>query len=281
MRGTLSHAVEPQYAEAVELLVPLNASVSGMTAPESRAAVIALTEQKRQLCQQASRYLAAAGTLLSDIDRLALEATDSNKIAKLASRIAEKEFGRPRRRIGAEKVRFLSGIRGDSILLFSETAKQLAERIYLLEDSFGPSSRLLLEHLRALARKTGLDIISCACPMSGGQKVEHLFIPSLSLGFMTQNHFLSPDVSPCKVVNSRRFTDREELKRRKIRISFNKKAAGQMFFQAAGLFSEAREIQSRLESLYRPAIDFELVESLTNGLIETIGSGRSAETAPR
>ena len=117
--------------------------------------------------------------------------------------------------------------------------------------------------------------------MSGGQKVEHLFIPSLSLGFMTQNHFLSPDVSPCKVVNSRRFTDREELKRRKIRISFNKKAAGQMFLQAAGLFSEAREIQSRLESLYRPAIDFELVESLTNGLIETIGSGRSAETAPR
>ena len=72
MRGTLSHAVEPQYAEAVELLVPLNASVSGMTAPENRAAVIALTDQKRQLCQQASRYLAAAGTLLSDIDRLAL-----------------------------------------------------------------------------------------------------------------------------------------------------------------------------------------------------------------
>lgn len=270
--GTPPHPVEPQYAEAVELLVPLNAAVSGMTAPEKRSEVIALTEQKRRLCRQAGRYLAAAGTLLSDIDRLALEATDREKVARLAERIAEKEFGRPLPQRGREQIRLLSGIRENSVLLFSETACQLAERIYLLEDAFGPSSRLLLEHLRSLALKSGHDIVSCVCPMSGARQTEHLFLPALSLGFMTQNHFLSPQIPPYKVVNSRRFTDRNALKNKKARISFNKKAANQMFQQAAGLFSEAREVQKKLEALYRPAIDFQAVDAITERLIQTIAA---------
>jgi hypothetical protein len=66
-----------------------------------------------------------------------------------------------------------------------------------------PSSRLLLAALRSQALEAGWDNISCYCPLSPFEKLEHLFIRPLGVGFMTQNDYMLPEIEPYKVIRSR------------------------------------------------------------------------------
>lgn len=267
--GTPPHAIEPKYPGLFERLVPMCGCYDTDKISEAREEILSAAEQYAQLHRQAGRFMAAAAALLSDNARTAERFTDMEKVIKTAGRIAARSF-KPRHKAGSERVRFLSALTDKGYHTLCETGPMLADSITLLEDDYGVSAPALLGELRRAALDSGYDIISCYSPFAPMDKMEHLFIPELSLGFMTHNRVMAPNINPERIINARRFTDTEGLKAYKKRMAFSRRAAIQMLRHAEQAAAEAKQAHHRLEELYRPYMNYDRLKELTAPVIEDI-----------
>lgn len=242
-----------------------------------REQVVALSGSCSRCHEHCCRFLSAAGSLTADTYRIALECVNTGKLAGYCARLAEREFKRRNKREGKEKVRFLTAVTNKGVTRFTDTAKALCERIYLINDDYGAVSRLLLHTVRSQALAAGYDVISCYCPLSPFDKLEQLFVPELELGFMTSNHFhdFSREIDPFRIVNCQRFSNKEKLSASKKRILFNRKAAARMTGQAEALLQDAKNLHDELESYYIHATDFSKVDALTEQVMARIESYKS------
>jgi hypothetical protein len=267
--GTPPHVIEPKYPGLFERLVALGDCYDTEKLTPLREEIIATAEQSAMLHRQADRFMAAAAALLSDNARTAERFTDMDKVRKTAARIAARSL-KPRHREGSERVRFLSALTDQGYHTLQDTGPALADSITLLEDDYAVSAPALLKELRQAALEAGYDIISCYSPLAPMERLEHLFIPELSLGFMTHNRLMAPDVNPDRIINARRFTDTEGLRAYKKRMAFCRKAAIQMLGHAEDSVRQARELHHHLEALYRPAMDYEHLDSLTAPILKAV-----------
>ena len=126
-------------------------------------------------------------------------------------------------------------------------------RVVLLEDEIGPSASHLLAALRRRGGERAQRMLCGYSPFSPYERLEQLIFPDLSLGFFTVNERLPAVKNPQRVINARRFTDREILAACKSRIAFHRKAAKQMTLLAKETLALAREEADRIEQLYARA----------------------------
>lgn len=274
--GNPPHSLEPRYPGVVESLVDLTSCWDERKLAAHREEIVRLTGQISRCHEHCCRFLAAASSLLGDSYRVALGCVDLPKLNAYLGRLSEKELKRkagpplP----GKEQVRFLTALTNQGVIQYTNTAKLLAQRIYLINDEYGAVSRLTLHYIRSKALEAGYDVISCYCPLSPFEKLEQLFIPELSLGFLTSNRFHSFDleIDPYRIINCQRFTDSQKLKEPKRQLTFNRKAAAQMLAQGEGLIQEAKELHDQLEQYYTGATSFKKVDRLTQQLIQKLQS---------
>lgn len=269
--ATLPHAVEPKYPGAFETTVDLCSCWDEKKLRKSKAEIVSLFELNRRLHEEARRYISAAAALLDEAARLGMDSVFQEKVEKTAFRICAREFGRKIRKRGTEKQRFLSAVTDKGVFFFNNTPKILCERIYLLDDDPGAVSRIFMNTVRKNALENGLDIITCRCPLFPLEKIEHIFIPELRLGFVTANKRHKLEVVPYRIIHSRRFTDRKKFSENKIRIKFALRSASNLIDEAALCMKEAKAVHDELESYYIPAMDFSKVEEKFKTVAEEIG----------
>lgn len=268
--ATLPHAVEPKYPGAYETTVSLCDCWNEEEIREHGEKVLELFDANRRMHEEARRYIAAAANLLDEAARLGMEAIHQEKAAKTAYRICMREFGRKQHKSGTEKQRFLSAVTDKGVFFMNETPKILCDRIYMIEDDCGAASRVFMNMVRKTALEYGTDIITCRCPIFPSEKIEHIFIPSLRLGFMTLNRRHKMNVVPYRIIHARRFTDEKKYAKHRIRIRFALRSASQLIDEAVKCMKEAKDIHDELESIYIPAMDFSLVEEKYRKIIEAI-----------
>lgn len=236
--------IEPHYPGAVEEVIWLGSCYDSEKLSANREKIIALTGQEESLREQARRYLCAADALWNDNYRIALEATDVDKIARQADRIAEKELHGGE---AFEEACILSN--GYGLLPELATAPPF-KSVVLIEDEYGPSSALLLKALHKHAKEKKCHVICGYSPMAPFERLEQLIFPELSLAFLTVNERLEVTCEPQRIINARRFTDKKVISAYKNRISFNRKAARQMLLQSQELLQSAQQVQLELEACY-------------------------------
>ncbi len=242
------HAIEPHYPGAVEEILWLGGCFEAEKLRHKKAEIIALTSKEERLREQSRRYLCAADALYNDNYRIALEATDLDKIERQADRIAAKAFKGSK---AIEEVRIFS----DGYHLLPElSAMDFVKTVVLLEDEYGPSSGLLLKALHKRALSSNCHIISGYSPLAPFERLEQLIFPELSLAFLTTNERLIATCEPQRIINARRFTDKKVLSAYKNRLAFNRKAARQMLQQSFGLLQNAQKAQAELELCYNNAL---------------------------
>lgn len=265
--ATAPHVIEPKYWGAVEQIVNLSACMDSKTLHQNAPEIMEATAACSALHARCRKFLGAAASLLGDSCRIAGEYTDQGKILRSAARIAVREFGGKADRPGKETRRFLSAVTPQGLLVFHETLQALCPRIYSLEDEHGASSHLLLEELRRRALEAGLDVISCACPLFPDDKLEHLLIPSIGVGFTTSNPWHKADFPVYRRIHAARFTDLEGLRTRKQLLSFNRRAAKELLNEAVSIASEAKAAHDEMEKWNIHAMDWEGATILTSWLI--------------
>ena len=263
--GTPPHPMEPKYPGAYETCFYLNDCWDEEQLCKRGDRIVSLFQEINSQHRQARRFLNAAGALLEDRSRVAARQTDCLKIAKYAQRMAAKEFPHTGNDHPRETLRFLSAITDQGPVCFSGTLEALCDRVVALEDPYGASSRILMSLLRSHALDRGYDVISCYCPMAPHEKLEHLILPQLRLGFVTVNPFHPmEELSTWRTIHASRFTDTKALSAHKHMLSFHKRAAGQMLQQAGECIAQAKALHNLLEEEYIAAMDFQKVNAKRN-----------------
>lgn len=268
--GTAPHAMDPKFPGAVEEILNLGEFWDAEQLKRQAGAIRKTAALNQEMHRRSSRFLSAAGTLLEENKRLIAPSVDIDKIRNYAARFAAREFGKPGGAIGTEHRRYLSGITPAGNLIQYHTLPLLCDRIIALDDAYGAVSRYLIRLIRSYALASGLDVISCLCPMSVNQDIEHLLIPQTGLALFTENAFHTLPFDPSRRIHARRFTNMEQVEEHRCRLKFNRRAATQLIDESISLLKNAKEIHDRLEKFYIPAMNFEQVDALAQDLIERL-----------
>lgn len=269
--ATPPHVIEPTYPGGFETVINL-CEYFDEDKMASRLSNTVTYQNSNNACHKKCRgFIKCADILLKDNYYFVESCTDFNKIAALTTRICQTEFKSDSNPI--EHKRLLSAVTNEGIKTYENTVLALCDRVYLIKDDYGVSSSYLLAKIRDYALSKGYEIFGCYCPLTPDCKLEHLLIPALSLGFITQNRFNEfPNVIPAKVINFTRFTDLEKLKGKKQYLSFNRKAAAELISASVEVLREAKAIHDKLELQYTDAVNFSRVNEKTQQVLDKIAS---------
>ena len=266
--GTAPHVIEPKYWGAVEQIVNLSGCMDGEQLHKQAPAIMAATDACSAMHVRCRKFIGAAASLLGDSARIVMEFTDTGKVSRTAARIAAREFGCHAAEPGKEHRRFLSAVTPEGIVTFHETIQSLCPRIYAIEDEYGAASRILLAELRQRALDAGLNIVTCACPLAPHDKLEHLLIPDIGLGFTTSNGWHKADFPVYRRVHAARFTDAEGLRSKRQILSFNRRAARELINEAIQIAADAKAQHDKMEQFNIRAMDWSKAEEITRQVVK-------------
>lgn len=264
------HVLTPKYPLAYETEVSINHCYDIKPLSFYRERIAALTTAREDSFARCSNYLQGTRAFLKDNFLLSLEMTNTEKIAHMVRRISHQELPHKGVRRGIEHRRFLGAVTPAGITTYWETAQNLCERIYLIHDEFGCASRILMAALRAVALEAGEEIFTCFCPLQPFEKIDHILFPQASIGFVSENKFLKPQLTPYRRIHCTRFMDLKKLDEKKERLKFNRKAAADMLAQAIGCIQQAAGFHQQICEIYEDARKRESFDSSAGTLLERI-----------
>ena len=269
--GTPPHPMEPKHPGAHETLVNLYPSWNEEKLEDNLEKIRQYVKEYTDYHRKACAYLSVAASLLKENRQIADLCTDYKKIERYTTNLTRREFARATRENGRESVRFFSAVTPKGVKMYDITIEALCDKVYVIEDDIGAASQELLKNIRAKALDKKLDIISGYCITSPYEKLEHIIIPQLKLGFLTSNKFHNIQLNVTeKHVKAYRFTDIKKLNERKQYVSFNKKASVSFINEAIKAMQNAKKHHDLLEGCYIPCVDFEKVDDIRKELIEKL-----------
>lgn len=255
--GTAPHVVEPKYPGAAERYVNLGECYNRGALARIKPEIIACAAGCKGCYTRAYRCLNAAAQIGEDTRALlvspALEAKAAKRVKGILAREVKKGAGEPGRAVQ----RFLGATTCQGPLCCFDTADALCRRIYELSDTCG-LAHAMLTHLAAGAMAAGCDVIVCPSPMNP-ERMEHLLIPSLSLGFVSSTPALPYPRRPYRRVRLDAMADPEVLRRNRARLRFSRKVSAALAEEAVESLAQAKAAHDELEALYNPHVDFERV----------------------
>lgn len=266
--GTPPHTIEPEFPGAYENIISIFHCWDKEKLFAQREQIITLSRHIGRCHKNAVGYLYAAGSLFTDLQMAVEPLVDSQKIFRFAHGLAQREFPKKSGQQGKESIRFLSAVTNKRVVTFNQTLATLAPRLFILEDSWGVASQLLITRLRHLALDSGCHVISCCSPLFPFSRIDHLILPELGTGFATQSRFHLIEAPATRTIHARRFTDMEALAARKHRISFLQKAARNMIDEAGTCIAEAKALHDQLENYYIDAMNFDKLDAVVQQMIE-------------
>ncbi len=271
--ATPPHVIEPAYPGGYQTIINLCEFFDEQKMAYRLDKTVEYQTRNNECHKKCCSYLKCASVLHNENKRLVMEYTSFNKIELLANRIAKKEIKPLENKNPIEHKRLMSAVTNQGVVAYQDTPSKLADKIYLIKDEYGVSSSLLLKILRDDALAKGYEIFTCYCPLDQKNTIEHLFIPALSLGFVTENKYHSfENIEPFSVISYTRFTALAGLRKKKQLLSFNKKAANEMIEEAVRILVYAKEIHDLLELQNTDAVNFEAVNNKTNEVINKINA---------
>ncbi len=260
--GTPPHTMEPQYPGMFETIINLLDFFDNKKLRSQSEQILEAFKENKDYHIRATKLISSINNLNSDNIEIAKKCTNLSKIRKLAQTISYKYFRKAKKtNLSIEKNRILSAITPQGIVTHINTAKNLAENIYIIKDEIGVCSSLLLKEIRKHAIKNNLDIYTCHSPINPIKKIDHIFIPSLNLGFMTEDKYNNlSSIIPYRSINFTRFTDIEKLKNYKKIITSNRKTISSLIEETISSLKTAKIIHDKMEDFYINAIDFTKVQ---------------------
>jgi len=242
--------VEPTCPGAVERYVNLGKCYDSGALWEKKGEIKACMAEYPGLYQRAYRCLRGAGELTAEMGRLVTTGLLEEKLVKRAMGIARREFKKTGRGPGKTTKRFLTAITHKGVV--SHVGTLGAKRVYQLVDSYH-LGHTMLETLRQYAAAAGYDVVACADPMNP-EKWEGLWVPELSLAFVTGSA-----AKPHRRLRLDGMVDKAVLAAAKPRLRFSKRIAEALAEEAVEALSQAKALHDKVEAIYNPHVDFNLV----------------------
>ncbi|HZK21200.1 MAG TPA: hypothetical protein VFC76_02870 [Oscillospiraceae bacterium] len=260
--GTAPHTMDPVLPGICDEIVNLGDCWDSKMLRKNRAALTALKLEYSQLHKKSSDFLFVASRFERENLRIVSRAIDKEKLERYVTRLCTREIGVSKNGSGKLHKRFLSAVTPENVVVFIDTVPQLAKNIIVIRDEFSAVSPLITVNLCAYALKNGYDVIACYCPLFPREKIEHIFIPEISLSVFSSNSYHSAPKEFGKQIHATRFLDKEAISFKKEFLDFNKKAKSELILEASSKLKQARDVHNKMEEYYVKAMDFDILESM-------------------
>lgn len=268
--ATAPHNLEPHLSGVFERMVCLYDCFDNAKLLENETEIrLALSDEEINK-SRADSFIRAAGMLLYSNESIASRCINIEKLSAFISRLCMREIKKAETFKSEERRRYLSTLSKDGVFMFTDTAKSLCSRFFIIDDDNGAVSGIILESLLKAALAAGHIVYSCACPVSKSGRIEHLFIPNLGLGFMTSNKFHPIELEGAKTIHTSRFLDKEKMKKYSYRTSFQRKAARELLKEAADFLSKRLSAHQKVEEFYMAACNNDLRNALYDEVLSEL-----------
>ncbi len=260
--ATAPHIIEPTLSGAFENVVSLYSCFDNSRLMENREKMKEAAEEEIINISRAESFIRAAGMLLLSNESVAARCINTDKLSGFIARFCMREIKKNNGKVGEIKNRYLSTLCDKGVFIFTDTAKKLCSRFYIIEDESGAVSGIILDEILRKAVSMGYCVYRCTCPISKSRRTEHIFIPELSLGIMTSNKFHPIFIEGAKVVRASRFLIKEKIRNYSHRTSFQQKAARSLLLEASVFLKKRLEAHKKLEEFYALACDNDMRNKL-------------------
>ena len=177
---------------------------------EALRAAVPLRQIANEARRQGRAYLSVAAAAAAICRAAVNRAADHRKIQRLAERLVRRDLRTATNGGGRVWEGYFTAIGGDASPLGScrQAGRSPGWRTHTV-----PFSGELLTLLADAGAQLGLTVVRCRCPLFPDGEPEHLFFPEAGVVYLTANGFHLPEQEPVRVVNARRFTAPEEMRR--------------------------------------------------------------------
>ncbi len=262
--GTAPHVIEPDYVGASGNYVNVGDFYDAAALHENRDTIIRLTDAYKAYYARAykliSAYTASTDALSAPLPEEALVVA-----ARRARGIICRELHPSGRASGITKKRFLSAVTCRGTVCFYDTVRELAERVYVLDNDLGLGA-FVTELLAADAEAQSLDIIRCQSPLAPDH-TEHLIIPELRLAFVSQTSRMPYPGEIYRHLRLDLLPRKEELASMRQESRAASRLSESLLEEAVKALAKAKSLHDRLEEVYNPHVHFQLVTELAESHI--------------
>jgi hypothetical protein len=266
--GTAPHVIEPVYPGVVEQYINLGECYDKAGLGDVREEIMSCMAGYRDCFRRVYRCLGAASEIASDMRAILTTEALEQKAAKRARGILSREFKKGSSVPGHVTQRFLSGVTHGGVVCRFDTVDTLCSRVYELSDTYG-LAHLILSPILSGAVAAGYDVIACPSPMSP-ERLEHLLIPSLGLGFVSTSATLPYDNDPYRHIRLDAMADADVLHRSRARLRFSKKVSLALVEEGVDSLVQAHAMHEKLEELYNPHVDFTHVYAIADQIADNL-----------
>lgn len=274
--ATSPHVVDPVNPGAVDSIVHLGDFWNGEALKKCKGHVLEINGKIKKWFMCTYCYLGAAGSMYDALASAYEDAIEDGELYKLAAGIVGDEMAHREISIrpGHMKKQFASAITPAGVQNHLESILQGYKKLYMITAPVGLSSSRLLKIAAESAIYRGMDVEGYYCPMKPDEKLEHLFIPQLSIGFVSLNtyHDLEPweRETEVKLIDLNDLVNWNRLEERRPVISDCTRRMEEMVGKAVQCIAKARKEHDHLESYYIPNMDFKKIDALRDEIIGKI-----------
>lgn len=255
--ATSPHVTEPSFPGARGGYLALPEFINRHTLREKYPALLTLSAASKEHYAQAYRLIAASAQIDEHVTQSIRPYFAAERLRRRAKGIIAREMPRTGRR-GVLKKRFIDGITPHGVLRLSGTIDALCTRIYDLYDSYG-FAPILLEPLLEGALAQGYDVYACYCPKNP-ERLLHLLIPALSLGFVTSTPLHQYEGEPYRRVRVDACVDYSPRRQLRGHARLLSRLSQSLIDDAVAEVAAAHTLHDRIEEIYRPHIDTEALD---------------------
>jgi len=265
--GTAPHVVEPKFPIAVEQYINLGDFADSAALYQEKHTIIDITTKYKTGYERIYNFLSVAGAIESEIFDIALNSFDVSRLKKKAQGIIYRELQNEGSG-GEAKKRFLSAISSKGCFTNFDTVTDMAETVYVLEDSFG-LGMFLLKPIADAVSDAKFDAYLAYSPLTP-TRLEHIIIPELKLAFVTSKKS-DPYIGEYKrKIRIDAMINPDILREKKKKLSFSRKLLNATVSEACSALYEGKIMHDKIESLYNPHIDFDKVYNLADKIADDI-----------
>lgn len=265
--GTAPHVVEPKYPYAVESYLNLGEFVNGDAVREQKDELVSIVARHKESVARTGRCISAAHAIQENIYSIVISGDVLEKISKRARGVVRREITKG---TGAMlRKRYLNAVSGSGETVFWDTVKEQCENVYALDNNFG-FSHFFLNPIMTHALEAGQEVIACYSPFDN--KLEHLILPALSLGFVSIKAGRPYPYETYRHIRLDAIVPPERIRETRQKLRFLQKTHASIIREASQYMSRTKAIHDELENIYIPNIDFKgidkLAESITSSLLK-------------
>ena len=257
MDGTSPHTEDPTIPGARHHILYTGALWDSRKLSEKYDEIKKLTDDVGACHKGATSYIRAAASLLSENKQYAKDFLRKKETIDFAEKVISHLSGG---KSGVETKRLLSAVSVGEIKQFTDTVSFYADKIYIIEDSFGAASDFIMKTVAFSARLKGENYIYCPCSVMP-DKCDHLIFPESRTALVTKNNFL--DFSKGETVSGF-YNDMPFESDMKKRLGLAQK----LLSQGCALVKKAKNIHDDLEAYYKDAMCFENFDDLFRDITE-------------